>query len=151
MEILNVKSKVSIKSCSWSISLGWLCMRRRVVWDQLGPGTFYCRACTWRKVSLSNRIHRNHTWLKNNCVRMQLGQISNKKIQKGHKPMPFLRLEAKAGSCTWCLRTVPLRGGQTTRAAAVAPLNLCPVVTLPMDLSRRGACTSAPLSLDPCS
>lgn len=46
--ILTVKSRVSISGCSWSISLGWLCLgvgvRFEISWDQgrfiavLGPG-----------------------------------------------------------------------------------------------------------------
>lgn len=31
MEVLNVKSKVSVSARSWSLSLGWLCMRGAAV------------------------------------------------------------------------------------------------------------------------
>lgn len=63
---------------------------------------------------------------KNNCVRVQLGQISNKKIQKGHKPTPI----SEVGSQSWELRMMPTHsateGWADHRGAAVAPLNLLP-------------------------
>ena len=39
--------------------MGWL-----QLWDRLGPGTLCCSACTWTKISSSNKIQRNYKGLK---------------------------------------------------------------------------------------
>lgn len=67
--------------------------------DRLGPGTLYCRACTWTKVSLSNRRQRNYKELKiTACMHVLLGQITNNETEKGQNPKAtFEGPGAKAG------------------------------------------------------
>ena len=154
--ILTMKSKVSISGCSWSVSLGWLCLGvGGAVWGQLGPGRFYCSACTWRKVSLSHRIHRNHTWLKNNGVHVQLGQSASKKIQKGHKPRPSLRCWQPTQGTAHDAHTQHCWGVRRPPELPVLPAEPAPCCHPLRTWAREGRAlltlASAALSLGPCA
>ena len=46
-------------------------------WD-LAPGILCCGACTWTKISLSNKIQRIYKEPQNYCTHVQLGKIMNK-------------------------------------------------------------------------